>query len=101
MAVGVNGDSKLFAFHDGKTIITNPQCGGDANHAVIAVGYGHYTDPRTQKEMPYMIIKNSYGTTWGEQGYGYISMDQSYGSNGICSCLTDAVYSDEIKQTLA
>ena len=100
VAVGVNGDSKLFMFHDGKTIITNPQCGGNANHAVIAVGYGYYTDPRTKREMPYMIIKNSYDTTWGNNGYGYISMDQSYDKNGICSCLTDAVYSKTLAQTL-
>jgi len=40
-------------------------CGGAIDHSVLLVGYG--TDALTSK--PYWLLKNSWGTSWGEQGY--------------------------------
>jgi len=37
----------------------------DINHVVQAVGYGR----DTQRNKDYWIIRNSWGRTWGEQGY--------------------------------
>jgi C1A family cysteine protease len=41
-------------------------------HAVMAVGYDdeHLTDEG--KKIPSLIIRNSWGTSWGEKGYGYL-----------------------------
>ncbi|XP_026213846.1 cathepsin O [Anabas testudineus] len=50
-----------------------------SNHAVLVVGYD------TTGDIPYWIVQNSWGTTWGDQGYVYIKI----GSN-VCG-IADSV----------
>lgn len=54
-------------------------CGYAIDHAVLAVGY------ETVKGTNAWIIKNSWGTSWGNDGYLYISQDASQNSGyGVC-----------------
>jgi len=46
-------------FQSYRSGIFNGPCGSQMNHAVLAVGYTG----------EYWIVKNSWGTSWGEQGY--------------------------------
>ncbi|XP_053734960.1 cathepsin O isoform X2 [Synchiropus splendidus] len=39
-----------------------------SNHAVLVVGYD------TTGEIPYWIVQNSWGTTWGNAGYVYVKI---------------------------
>jgi cathepsin F len=58
-----------------------PNSGSD--HAVLLVGYDRTQNP------PYWIVKNSWGTDWGENGYFRIESDN--GLCGINSCVTSAL----------
>ncbi|KAK2839139.1 hypothetical protein Q7C36_013953 [Tachysurus vachellii] len=42
-----------------------------ANHAVLITGYD------TTGEVPFWIVRNSWGTSWGDEGYAYIKMGEN------------------------
>ena len=54
------------------------------DHAVLAVGYG------TDNGKDYWLIKNSWSTQWGEEGY--IRLERSDKGNGICGVALDVLY---------
>ena len=52
---------------------SNPNhCGPDWCHAVLLIGYG--TEDTSGED--YWLIKNSWATSWGDQGYMKISRKQ-------------------------
>ncbi|MCX6694647.1 MAG: IPT/TIG domain-containing protein [Methanomicrobiales archaeon] len=60
-----------FDYYEGG-IFEEPGATGQTNHAVVIVGWGN--DPSKGKD--YWIVKNSYGTSWGENGWFRIYTDQ-------------------------
>lgn len=54
-------------------------CGGALNHAVVIVGYGH----DSQSGLDYWLVKNTWGTKWGESGYVRMVRSMIKGEAGI------------------
>jgi len=52
------------------------------DHGVLAVGYG------SEGEKDYWIVKNSWGTVWGQEGYFWLAK----GENNMCGLATQPSY---------
>jgi hypothetical protein len=59
-------------------ILNSSLCGTNLDHAITAVGYGH----SDFWNLDYYIVRNSWGSGWGESGY--INIAAIDGGEGIC-----------------
>jgi len=57
-------------------------CDDDVDHGVLVVGYGQEGDE------PYWLIKNSWGTAWGEDGYMRLFRNGKEDDLGLCGIQT-------------
>ncbi|KAJ4788319.1 Cysteine protease [Rhynchospora pubera] len=84
--VTVSIESSGLSFQFYSSGIYRGPCGLNLDHAVTAVGYGG--DGPFGK---YWIVKNSWGTTWGEQGYIRMWKDSGLPS-GLCGIALQSSY---------
>lgn len=84
IAVGMDASSENWQFYGGG-IYYEPDCKSsieNLNHAVTLVGYGEENGNK------YWIVKNSYGNSWGENGYARIARNET----NHCGIASYAVY---------
>ncbi|KAL4586361.1 hypothetical protein LXL04_010997 [Taraxacum kok-saghyz] len=72
----------------GSGVYSGP-CGSHLNHAVTVVGYGKEEDEKEGRK--YWIIKNSWGTDWGENGYMRLERGTEE-KGGKCGIAKDSTY---------
>ena len=81
VSVAIEADADVFRYY--KTgILDSDECGTSLNHGVLLVGYG------TDNGTPYWLVKNSWSTKWGDQGYVKIAKND----DNICGILSNAVF---------
>ena len=77
VSVAIVADSIFFQLYS-SGILAESLCGITLNHGVLLVGY------ELDTSTPYLIVKNSWGASWGEEGYVRLELSDSYaGTCGI------------------
>ncbi|KAF7850620.1 hypothetical protein BT93_L5195 [Corymbia citriodora subsp. variegata] len=84
VSVAIEGGGFDFQFYSSG--VFSGSCGTSINHAITAVGYG-----KTSGGTKYWLLKNSWGTWWGESGYMRIQKDVS-SKAGLCGVAMEASY---------
>lgn len=85
VAASITTSNKVFQFYKGG-VITTPDCSkleSPVDSAVTIVGFGH----DTHLKVDYWLIKNSWGKTWGDEGFARLAIDDN--GPGICNIQTE------------
>lgn len=85
ISVAIQADQKDFQLY--KSGVFDSECGTKLDHGVLLVGYG------SKDGSDYYRIKNSWGTTWGDDGYIYFGRGNQFNSgDGQCGVLLQGSY---------
>merc|ERR1712010_270061 len=82
VSVAIEADKTVFQSYT-SGVITSSACGTQLDHGVLAVGYG------TESGEDYFLVKNSWGASWGDQGYVKI------GAANVCGILAQPSFPTE------
>jgi C1A family cysteine protease len=82
VSIGVCAEGLAWQFYFGG--IVRWLCGQCQDHGVAVVGYGH-GGWKTIGDVDYWIVRNSWGSGWGEKGYIRVEADDS--AKGTCGIL--------------
>lgn len=79
VSIAIEADSRYFQSYS-SGVLDSTTCGTNLDHGVLIVGYG---EEATTGQM-YWLVKNSWSSSWGDEGYIKIARSDSRDDQGIC-----------------
>lgn len=76
VSIAIQANKMVFQLYK-SGVFTSTSCGTNLDHGVAIVGYG------VEKSQNYWIVRNSWGASWGENGYIKI-LNSGKKDEGIC-----------------
>lgn len=73
----IEADQRSFQFYR-SGILKKSNCGTNLDHAIQVVGYGE------ENGLKYWLIRNSWGRTWGDNGFVKLERQDSANTDGTC-----------------
>jgi C1A family cysteine protease len=86
VSVAIEADTQVFQFYSSGVLDDAAGCGTQLDHGVLAVGYG------TESGKDFWKIKNSWGASWGMNGYILLARTDSTSSKGMCGLASQPSY---------
>jgi len=77
VSVAIEADQSCFQFYQ-SGVMSDPSCGTQLDHGVLAVGFG------VTGGVKYWNVKNSWGTSWGNEGFIWLGREVSGQASGVC-----------------
>jgi cathepsin L len=77
VVIAIEADTRYFQSYSGG-ILDSTACGTSLDHAVEIIGYG------SENGVDYWTVRNSWSSSWGEQGYFRLKKTSSTNDIGIC-----------------
>jgi len=85
VSIAIEADTTVFQLYS-SGVITDESCGTSLDHGVLVVGYGE------EDGQMYWLVKNSWGPSWGDDGYVKIARSDSTNDPGICGIAMQPSY---------
>ena len=85
VSIAIEADTRYFQSYS-SGVLTSSTCGTTLDHGVLIVGYG------ADNGQLYWLVKNSWGTSWGDDGYVKIARSESASDGGVCGIAMEASF---------
>lgn len=85
IAITVDASSNEFNYYS-TGVFNSASCGTTLDHAIAAVGYG------VSGSTKYFIVRNSWGSWWGDSGYILIESQEGENQKGMCGMFQHSLY---------